>query len=154
MNLRLDRFASAEDYTYGILREVGNVYPLAFTLEDEAREIKIQKETRIPAGQYEIKQRKIVSGLTKKYRKRFAWFDWHLELQDVPNFRYIYLHVGNTDDDTDACILIGSTCDLAAGKNGFIGESVEAYERIYKMITARLNSGKRVFIEILDPPSA
>lgn len=150
MELLLQRFAEAQDYTYGVLFEKGLKYPECFTIEDEGREVKVKGETRIPAGRYEIKFRKVESGMTTKYKNKYPWFTWHLELQDVPNFQYVYIHIGNTDDHTDGCILLGDTCDLTTGKDGFIGESTPAYERFYKKASKAINAGERVFIVILD----
>lgn len=146
----LQRFADALDYTYGILREHCAQYPLAFTLEDQAQLKKVHGETRIPQGTYEIKLREVLSGLTKKYRAKYDWFTWHLELQDVPEFDYVYIHIGNNDDHTDACILVGNTCDLTAGKNGFIGESTDAFKDFYLTVRPKLEAGERVFIHIFD----
>lgn len=120
---------------------------LASTLEDERRAVKVAGETRIPAGTYEIKLRS-EGGLTKKYAEKFA--DIHqgmLWLQDVPNFKWIYIHVGNDDDDTEGCILVGQTCDFI---RGFAGRSKAAYRDVYKLIVGALNSGEQVFIEIQD----
>jgi len=150
MILELQRFADAIDYTYGVLREECAQYPLAFTLEDQKQHKKVKGETRISSGTYEVKFRKELSELTKKYRNRFDWFTWHLELQNVPNFDYIYIHIGNTDKHTNGCILVGHTCDLTASENGFIGESTNAYKELYLRISHEFTKGERVFIEIKD----
>lgn len=155
MELTLNRIAEADEYTYGLLYGdesiSGNKYPLAFTLEDEWHVVKIKKETRIPAGRYEIKLR-TEGGLTEKYRKSFSWFSGHLHLQDVPNFKYVYIHRGNTDKSTEGCILVANTCDLTPPTHGgFIGESTDCFERLYKKVEPLLRLKKeKVFIHIKD----
>ena len=141
MRLKLKRIKNNGDTTIG---EMTAVNYKAHTLEDEPREVKVPGETRIPSGTYEIKERQVLSPLTKRYRKRFDWFKWHLELQDVPNFRYVYIHVGNDDEDTDACILVGY--QQASWQ---IWESTEAFRDLYFLVVGALQNG-RVFIDIED----
>lgn len=166
MELKLYRFSSGRDDTLGVLYEdfgIGSAVPsikppqgtktaqpLAFTLEDEFRKEKVAGETRIPAGRYEIKFREVLSPMTQRYRERFPWFHWHLELQNVPGFTNVYIHVGNREDDTDGCIVVGSTCQLNLDENGFVGNSVETFKRIYQKIGAICNSNEKVFITIQD----
>ena len=59
MKFEVQRFSSQSDSTLGILFDVtdGRKF-LCFTLEDEAREVKVKGETRIPAGTYKLKLRK------------------------------------------------------------------------------------------------
>ena len=149
MELNLNRIADANDYTYGILYQDSNNYPLAFTLEDEFHVAKIKAETRIPSGRYEIKLRN-EGGMTERYRKKFAWFSGSLHLQDVPDYKYVYIHIGNTDEDTAGCILVANTCDLTPPtQNGFIGKSTGCFEKIYKLIEPKLRLKKeKVFINI------
>lgn len=70
---------------------------LFYTLEDVEREKKIDKETAIPAGTYEIR-------LTKSP----TFGEVLPELLNVPNFTNIRIHWGNNDKNTEGCILIGS----------------------------------------------
>jgi hypothetical protein len=116
-----------------------------FTFENPKRKKKIPKDTRIPAGFYEIKFRKVLSKKTKDYRKKYKWFEWHLELQNVPGYKYVYLHIGNEKKDTDACILIG----MGAAPNR-INSSTIAFEKFYKIISEKINKNEQVFIEIKD----
>ncbi len=123
-----------------------------YTLEDEHRTVKEYGETRIPEGEYEIKLRK-EGGFHQRYRERFG--DRHkgmLELQDVPNFKYVLIHIGNDEDDTAGCILVGNTVNnnLIEAKRGFLGDSTSAYMEIYPIISDRLLKGEKVIIKITD----
>lgn len=101
-----------------------------FTLEDEYREEKVKRETRIPAGRYRVKLKRVLTGLTKKYREKHPWFTWHLELQNVPNFTSIYIHVGNFETQTEGCILVGM--GAMSGDKQSIQQSVVAFKDLYQ----------------------
>lgn len=150
LNLILQRYSDNGDSTQGLLHAIeGNSLRfLNYTLEDEFREVKIKGETCIPNGLYEVTQRKVLSPMTKHYRTRFAWFDWHLELQGVEGFEHIYIHVGNKDENTDGCILVQDNANNNTVTKGFNGSSVPAFERLYNLIRAELNNGSKVFIRV------
>ena len=143
MKLEVQRISSGEDCTNGILLEVneetGEKKFLAYTLEDEYREEKKAGETRIPAGEYEISIRK-TGGFHAKYSKRFPGIHrGMLHIINVPGFEYILIHCGNTDEDTAGCLLVGDTqTNNQIKKNGFIGQSTNAYKRIYPAIVKEL----------------
>ena len=105
MELEVIRFSSGTDSTNGILIDKTNNKFLAYTLEDEYRDEKKFGETRIPEGTYKLGLRK-VGGYHTKYSKRFS--DIHigmLHVLNVPNFEYILIHCGNTDEHTAGCLL-------------------------------------------------
>jgi len=152
MKLQVLRFSSEKDSTSGLLFDITNGPEfLAYTLEDEYREDKVWSETRIPKGTYNIKLR-TAGGLHKKYGKRFP--DIHkgmLHLQDVPNFKWILIHCGNTDEHTAGCLIVGdSQTNNQVKKDGFIGSSTQAYTRIYPAIANTIKSGGEVTIEYID----
>jgi|TARA_R110000765_G_scaffold73646_1_gene144373 hypothetical protein len=152
MKLEVIRFNKGEDSTNGILFDVTNERKfLCYTLEDESRKEKVYGETCIPEGEYCINFR-AEGGYHAKYSKRFA--DIHmgmLEVCDVPNFKYILIHCGNTDEDTAGCLLVGDTQENNnIKKNGFIGRSTAAYTRIYPDIADALSRGEEVTIEYRD----
>jgi hypothetical protein len=118
-----------------------------FTLEDEQRDVKVSGETRIPDGTYEVNLRKTLSRKTRKYRDRFKWFRWHLRLVDVPGFQHIYIHMGNTDDDSQGCILVGQTANFQGDKST-IFESKAAYRELYLELIQYLAAGDSIIIEI------
>jgi len=151
MKLELLRFSSGKDSTLGILSEttMGRRF-LCYTLEDEFRAVKVKKETRIPAGEYQIKLR-TEGGFHQNYSKKYpSIHKGMLHLQNVPGFEYILIHVGNTDDNTEGCILVGDTSSQNIIKDGFIGESGPAYTRIYPPIASALLRGEMVTIKVVD----
>ena len=71
-----------------------------------------------------------------------------LHIQDVPNFTYILIHTGNTDEHTSGCLIVGETQqDLEISKDGFIGSSTVAYKKMYAKVAGQLLQGKDVTIE-------
>jgi len=137
MELKLLRISSGTEATLGNLFEVGadghTHWFQCYTLEDQNNEPKIPGETRIPPGRYEIKFRN-EGGMIQRYKKRFPWHEGMLWLQDVPEFQFIYIHVGNKDDDTDGCILVGDGQVSNVIERGQVTNSVVAYKRLYEKI--------------------
>ncbi len=150
LNLILQRYSDNGDSTQGLLHVIDNnsLLFLNYTLEDEFREVKVKGETCIPNGLYEIAQRKVLSPMTERYRRKYKWFDWHLELQNVESFQNIYIHIGNKDEDTDGCILVQDNANNNTIKGGFNGSSLPAFERLYNLIRTELNNGLKVFIRV------
>jgi hypothetical protein len=147
MKLEVIRFSSGTDSTNGILIDKTNNKFLAYTLEDEYRDEKKFGETRIPEGTYKLGLRK-VGGYHTIYSKRFS--DIHigmLHVLDVPNFEYILIHCGNTDEHTAGCLLVGDSQENnQITKDGFIGKSTQAYRRIYPDIANAIDCGEDVTI--------
>jgi len=144
MKLEVIRFNKGKDSTNGILFDVTNERKfLCYTLEDESRTEKVYGETCIPEGEYCLGFR-TVGGFDAKYAHRFA--DIHmgmLHVLDVPNFKYILIHCGNTDEDTAGCLLLGDTQENNNIKeNGFIGKSTHAYYRVYQEVAEALQEGE------------
>ena len=152
MKLEVLRISSGEDSTSGLLFDVTNERKfLCYTLEDEYREEKVMAETRIPAGTYEVVFR-TVGGFHDKYVKRFPKIHvGALHVTNVPGFKYILIHCGNTDEHTGGCLLVGdSQTNNQIKKDGFIGSSTQAYERIYPPIAKALEDGDCVEITYID----
>jgi hypothetical protein len=151
MKLQVLRFSSESDSTNGLLLDVTDgINFLAYTLEDEYRKKKRSKETRIPAGTYEIKLRN-EGGFNQRYSKKYSRIHrGMLHIIDVPGFEYILIHVGNSDEHTAGCLLVGDSQENnQVNKNGFIGSSGNAYKRIYPLIANAIEN-ERVTIQYID----
>ena len=153
MQLEVLRFSSQEDSTSGLLFEVTDIkrHFLCYTLEDERRALKVKGETRVPAGTYKIKLRK-EGGFHAKYTKKYGGFHrGMLHICDVPNFEYILIHTGNTDEHTAGCLLVGDSQENnVIIKDGFIGKSGNAYKRIYPAIAKAIELNEEVTITYID----
>lgn len=147
MKINVIRHQFGKDATNGLLF-IDGVFE-CYTLEDEVRDVKVMSETAIPLGTYEIKFRNI-GGFDTKYKARYGttFHKGMLELQDVPNFKYILIHTGNTDEHTAGCLLLGETQqDLDKGKDGFVGGSGDAYKKMYPKVRDALLNREKVTIE-------
>lgn len=153
MNFVLQRFSDNRDTTLGILllRMQSKLLFQGYTCEDEYREVKVSGETRIPAGLYSIVIQKQETPLTLKYRKRYPnWFENHLMIDKVPGFTGVYIHIGNTDSDTEGCILVGDVADNNVIGAGSISASTQCFIRLYNILYHHLKEGGKATIEIRD----
>ena len=70
-----------------------------------------------------------------------------LHVTNVPNFKWILIHTGNTDEHTAGCLLLGDTQENnQIKKDGFIGKSSQAYIRVYDHIANAMDMGEEVTI--------
>jgi len=89
--------------------------------------------------------------MTKRYKEKYgAMHKGMLWLQDVPDFKWVYLHIGNTDDHTEGCILVGDICEQNITERGRVGTSAAAYQRVYPPIAERLENNETVWISVGD----
>lgn len=131
MKLTLARDKSTDHSTAGVLSVNGQFE--CYTLEDVVRPSKIHGETAIPAGEYEV-------ALTMSPRfKRILPL-----LLNVPSFDGIRIHPGNTDKDTEGCILVGDS-----KSHDFIGSSRVAFMRLFNRLADAKDAGERITIEII-----
>lgn len=156
MNYIVQRFSDNRDCTLGLLFKKitdGNGERLhfsAYVLEDEYRALKEMKETRIPAGFYELGLQTIETPKTLQYRAKYPWFKNHIEILKVKDFKGVYIHIGNHDEDTDGCLLLGDTANNNNVGVGEITTSTVAFKRFYDEVHEALVKGTKVFLEIRD----
>lgn len=135
MNLRLVREPSAGGNTFGKLY-VNNVYQCE-TLEDTDRKLesggkKIAGETAIPRGEY-----KLVIDWSNRFKKEM------MHVLDVPQFEGIRIHAGNTNADTEGCVLLGT-----GRANGWLLNSRVAVSRVFEMVEKALDKGETVTLRV------
>ena len=141
MELELTRSAKTNKSTIGELT-INGVFE-CFILEDKDRGLrkdmpiselivmKIKTRTAIPTGRYEI-----VVSFSDKFQKMLPL------LLDVPAFAGIRIHPGNTDANTEGCLLPGKT-----KSPDMIGSSRVAFTALFDKIKAALQREK-IFITV------
>lgn len=153
MELRLDRYLANAESTLGNLY-INDVWE-CYTCEDAHHDQKIQGKTRIPAGTYQVFLRALgTSHFDAKYLVQFSneWFKGMLQLENVPGYEGVEIHIGNTAKDTDGCILVGEGTVETADSLGSLAvtHSTDAFEHIYPQIRDVLLQGEKVHITISD----
>lgn len=119
---------------------------ICFVIEDGMRETKIPGETRIPGGRYLLAKR-THGGFFQKYRQNHR-HDFAIEVLNVPNFKDILIHIGNTALDTRGCLLVNSGI-MIGNKGEYSGiESTTAYLSFYAMIRTAFNRGEDVYLDV------
>lgn len=121
------------------------------TLEDLPRETKVENETCIPCGEYKVGFREVLTPMTKKYRDKYGWFKYHLEIKDIPNFLYVYFHIGNTPENSSGCVLLGDWIDKS---KPFISNSTKNFEMVYSFMSSHLENGGEIIYTINDLTSS
>jgi hypothetical protein len=144
MEIKLQRFAHGKDSTGGLLFVNGKFN--CYTCEDQYQPVKVLKETCIPEGRYQIKLRN-EGGMTQRYKEKFLFHAGMLHLQDVPGFTYVYIHIGNDDDDTEGCPLVGRGIQTINGES-VVSQSRLAYTSLYNLILLAMDRGEEIWIEV------
>lgn len=128
--LIVDRFHSDDNSTISLISVDGDF--ICFGLENGYKENKVYGKTRIPSGRYKLKVRTF-GGFHQRYSKRFpSIHKGMVEIVGVPNFTDILIHIGNTHEDTEGCLLTGTGVRTNPSIN--ISNSQEAYLKLYGLI--------------------
>lgn len=145
MELKVVRDRFERKRTYGKLY-IDGVY-FCETLEDRVREVvpggpfvKVPKETAIPVGRY-----RVLITLSTRFKV------WLMELLKVPMFAGIRVHAGNTEENTEGCILVG----FNRGMNGDalpLLNSKKALEKLQPLVATALAKGDEVWITVEGLP--
>ncbi|MCX7208199.1 MAG: DUF5675 family protein [Proteobacteria bacterium] len=108
-----------------------------FVLEDVDRKLesggaKIPAKTAIPRGVYQV-----VITYSPRFKRPLPL------LLDVPGFEGVRIHCGNTDADTEGCLLVGN-----ARWSDRVGGSRIAFDALFTKIKAALDRKDKVLLEI------
>ena len=110
------------------------------TLEDPVREVegatvanwKEKGDTAIPRGRY-----RVIVNHSNRFKRDLPL------LLAVPGFEGIRIHPGNTESDTEGCILVGTKRAATS-----ILESRVAFNELFADIQEALTNGEQVWIEV------
>jgi hypothetical protein len=94
-----------------------------YTLEDVVRTEKVAGQTAIPTGTY-----KVVIDDSVRFKRRLP------HILDVPNFVGVRIHPGNSDVDTEGCILVGKSY-----KDNWITESRVTFDKLFEKMDDALS---------------
>ncbi|EIQ9550602.1 hypothetical protein LXS48_000730 [Campylobacter jejuni] len=103
-----------------------------FSLEEDKEGLESGKDLRIPEGNYNLRRHtpsrfeNTLRSITKKDDTMINVYN-----DDVPSSRAILIHWGNTDKDTQGCILLGLTKD---NNNESVGQSRQACKEFYDLM--------------------
>lgn len=152
MHIISERIAKKSTYTISnmyidgvkfcnVLEDVDRGLTQDMPLED-IQKAKVYGKTAIPTGTYKVTL-DVVSPKFSKY-KQYEFCDGKLpRLLDVPGFNGILIHIGNTEGDTDGCLLVG--------KNNVVGkvtESTATFKALYTKMQEAVENGEEITITI------
>jgi hypothetical protein len=142
MDLYLKRIARRETYTIGRLYVDGQYF--CDTIEDRDRGLKQSSGlavcrankrkgiTAIPTGRYQVLMNVVSPRFAQKKAYKFCGGKLP-RLLNVPAFEGVLIHIGNTAEDTEGCILVGQNKEV-----GKVLNSTATFHRLYeKLLTAK-----------------
>jgi len=86
-------------------------------------------------------------GFHEKYKAKFPSHKGMLHILDVPDFEYVLIHIGNKDEDTAGCLIVGK--GVSAGTEILLSQSTGAYLELYSAAIDSALAGE-LTIEYLD----
>jgi hypothetical protein len=114
MKIEVKRLHRTSNSTIGELTIDGKFE--CYTLEDVERDVKIKGETAIAKGTY-----KVIINQSNRFKRLLPL------LINVPNFEGVRIHAGNSNHDTEGCILVGQNRSL-----DYITKSRKAFDSLFK----------------------
>ena len=126
MKIQIKRLHKTENSTIGELT-IDGVFE-CYTLEDKERDVKIKGETAIPKGTYGV-----IINKSNRFKKLLPL------LLEVKGFEGVRVHAGNSNHDTEGCILVGRTRSV-----DYISQSRKAFDSLF----AKMQKAKSITITI------
>jgi len=117
-----------------------------FSIEDPQRDTKIPKITGIPDGVYPVGLREAESDMTIHYRNKYPWFKYHIWVKEVPDFEWVYFHIGNWVKNSDGCVLSGDGVMSNIPDEGKTINSTDAFKRFYQKLYPLLEAGEETIL--------
>ena len=114
MKIEVKRLHRTDNSTIGELSIDGKFE--CYTLEDIERDVKIKGETAIAKGTY-----KVIINQSNRFKRLLPL------LISVPNFEGVRIHAGNSNHDTEGCILVGQNRSV-----DYITKSRKAFDSLFK----------------------
>jgi len=127
------------------------------TIEDiEQKGNKVKGSTRVSNGTYKLGLRS-EGGFNKRYLSKYGKDfhqgmlciynapNWFLKCDDGKEFQYILIHLGNTNKDTEGCLLPNFVLDFLNDKGSRSGD---AYEEIYPTLRDEILNSPNGYIGI------
>ena len=143
-----------------------------FVVEDEIRAIKVHGETAIDAGTYKLALRQspkfsasflysestnqLIEPKEKSLPKYVNIKDWKnhdlIWVQETPRHTFVLIHWGNTDLDSDGCLIVGDRLGIIRTKDGKNREAVLNSKNYYKKFYCKVykeikEGGKLIKVE-------
>lgn len=152
MEIKVKRIAKKEAYTIGKMY-VNGAY-VCDTLEDKDRGltsnmsvaqicgVKIKGETAIPTGRYLVDMKTVSPRFGGRAQYQFCKGRLP-RICNVPGYNGVLIHCGNTEKDTDGCILVGD--NKAVGQ---VLNSTATFRRLYPILKAADERGEQIWITI------
>ncbi|TEY10458.1 hypothetical protein ELQ17_01860 [Campylobacter sp. US18a] len=118
---------------FKVLNDDDNILFQCFSLEEDKEGLESGKDLRVPEGIYNLRRhspsrfQNTLRSITKKDDDKMI----NVYNDDVSSSRAILIHWGNTDKDTQGCILLGLTKD---NNNESIGQSRQACKEFYDLM--------------------
>ena len=130
MILSVKRTHDTQGYTHGKLSIDGEYF--CETMEDMERTTKVAGATAIPCGNY-----KVIIDMSTRFKRLMP------HILNVPNFEGIRIHSGNTEADTEGCLLVGEPL-----RDDFITHSRDTFAILFKRMNDALADSDVITIEI------
>nr|MBC7614381.1 hypothetical protein [Pseudopedobacter sp.] len=122
---------------------------LSYLLEDRMSTKKEAGLTCIPDGNYELCLN-TTAPMNVRYQQRFPTLHkGMLEVTGIPNFKGVFLHIGNNFKDTKGCPLTGHYW-LKAGEDFQVCQSAFAYLQVYPILLSVLRKEGKCSLSVID----